>query len=48
MNDESNSFLREFLSDIRLLDGTSFDHFGEEADMVPMDDVIPKYYIRTD
>lgn len=48
MNDESNSFLREFLSDIRPLDGTSFDHFGEEADVVPMDDVIPKHYIRTD
>lgn len=48
MNEKSKSFLHEFLTnwDIHSLDGTSFEHFGENAQMVPMDDVIPEFYIR--
>ena len=45
MSDEAQEFLHEFCADVRLLGETSFERFADTVAMVPMDDILPRFYI---
>lgn len=45
MSDEAKKFLREFCVDVRLLGETPFERFADTVSMVPMDDILPQFYI---